>query len=693
MERRLRRSLIFTLALVLVAVVCTFVQNLPVVNANANGVEITGVSVKYNTDKTTVSGLRFTGKIHKSYIDEKEGVEYGMLFLPKQLYTTDADLNYYNVGYGKVAKADCTGKYLVDGDYYSIAAYLSPIGKNNYNCDYYALVYVKDGNTVSYSNSKFASIAQTAKYLLDNNLDTAHHTLLNEFILSYPVTVYDNSKTELLSDYATYGEVIDFELPTVQNYIDGEKAYIFDKWTTADGADFNKSQPILGTTKIYPKYNSYSGVILKDVNMGESDCGTVSVSYENGELITTLTSSQQWYGLTSFSNTVWNDYKTAQTDGNKIMAMDIKFGESVSLSGYVYPNTNTLNLNHLRTNTDYIRFYSANTLVAYSNLKVDTWYRVEFDINAIKNVVGEQTTHADRSDLALSRETEGTISLKNFAFENKYDTTGYKYTSVTDFDDAEYNTSEWHWVSTRNTDGVGLYADVAQNGNGYLNFDGVGQNAMFGTKQAHKNFELSFDVFDAKTTQTVAPNGELSAPTSHLRITFGNGEGSVSDHVSSDSSFLNDVTVWFYQSDNGTSTRVRAYEGGYATSKTLPEKYAFFTQNYAGEDCRVKITVNLGKVTVGIKHVTEKTYTTVYEYTMKDANRQGFVVLRGYGNQFTADRTIHESSHFKIDNIVLGDLSQTHSVGNTPNTVTPPPETEYTPKDDSYLDYPNQTAK
>jgi hypothetical protein len=78
---------------------------------------------------------------------------------------------------------------------------------------------------------------------------------------------------------------------------------------------------------------------------------------------------------------------------------------------------------------------------------------------------------------------------------------------------------------------------------------------------------------------------------------------------------------------------------------------------------------------------------------MKDASRQGFVVFRGYGTQHTANRTIYESSHFKIDNIVLGDLSQAHSVGNTPNTVTPPPETEYTPKDDSYLDYPNKTAR
>ena len=378
------------------------------------------------------------------------------------------------------------------------------------------------------------------------------------------------------------------------------------------------------------------------------------------------------------------------------MAMDIKFSGTVSLSGYVQPTTNELNINQLRNRTDYFRFYSGDSLVAYNNLTTDTWYKLEIDINAIKNLVGAQSWNGSRSGMVLARESEGTISIKNLTFANKYDLSDYAYSSVTNFDDAEYNTDEWYSKSTRNIDGIGLYATEDANGNGFLYFDGVGQNSVFGTKQKHKNFELSFDVYGAKTDNSIAINGANSDKTSDLRISFGNGTGSVSDRVNSDGAISDAVNVLLYQDGaNSSVTRVRIYDTGTAiASVAVPTKYGVFSNGYTGKNCRIKIKVSEGKVSVSIKHVDEKNYTTLIDqYSMKDPTMTGYVILRGYGNQFTQNRTVHQSTHCKIDNIVLGDLTNLMSVSNTPNRLNPPNEVIYTPRDNDYLNYPTQTAK
>ena len=692
---KILKNCIIALGFILIAFVCALMFDTTTVKADTPDMRITGVSVKYDENGENVSGLRFVGQINKTLIDGKNGIEYGILFLPKQLYTSDAAMNYGNVGYGGVAKADCTERKVSDGDYYEIAAYLSGIGQKNYNCDYYARIYIKQGDTYRYSASAHASIARTAKYLLDNSLDEGHRSLLEDFILKYPVTIYGYNNTVVDTVYASYGETA--EIPAGKNVIDGYNGYIFDKYVTTSGGNetFDVGQAITGSTRVYSKYDGgHAGVALKDINMGAGDCGSVDITYENGELITTGTSSHQWNGMLSFSDTVWNNYLTAQNAGYKMLTMDIKFGGTVSLSGYVQPTKDSLNVNQLRTQADYFRFYSGNSLVSYNALVTDTWYKLEIDINAIKNLVGAQSWNGSRSGIVFARENAGTISVKNVVIADKYDLTGYAYSSVTNFDDAEYNTNEWYWKSARNTDGVGLYADEDANGNGFLNFDGVGQNSVFGTKQTHKNFELSFDVFDAKTTDAAAINGVNSDATSDLRISFGNGSGSVSDRISGDDAISDAVNVLFYQADSGTTTRVRIYDTGTAVaSVVLPAKYGFFTNGYVGEKCRVKITVNSGTVSVAVKHVNEKEWTTlINSYSMKDGSMSGYVIFRGYGNQFTSNRTVHQSTHCKIDNIVLGDLTSSLVITDAPNALTPPSEYVYTPRDNEYLNYPINTA-
>lgn len=700
MTKQLRNG-IFTLGLILLAFAFAllFGRTTDVKAADSSDMGIIGVSVKYDETGENVSGLRFVGHIKKILVDGIGGIEYGMLFLPKQLYVNDAGLNYGDVGLGRVAKADCTGRIESDGDYYNIAVYLSGIDSKNYNCDYYALVYIKNGANCQYSSSKHASISETAKYLLDNGLDVDHENLLKEFILRYPVTIYGYNDAELNTVYVSYGDTLESgAIPEGKNIIDGYNGYIFEKYVTTSGGNdtFDDSEPIKGTTKVYSKYDGgHAGVALKDVNMGADDCGTIDISCEGGSLITTGSSSHQWNGMLSFSNYVWDNYLTNQTSGNKIMAMDIKFSGTVSLSGYVQPTKDSLNINQLRTRTDYFRFYNGDSLVAYNNLAIDTWYKLEIDINAIKNFVGEQSWNGTRSGMVFARESAGTISIKNLTFVDKYDLTGYKYSSVTNFDDAEYNTDEWYSKSTRNTDGIGLYATEEASGNGFLYFDGAAINSTFGTKQKHKNFELSFDVYGAKTDNSAAINGANSDKTSDLRISFGNGTGSVSDRINTDAAISNSVNVVLYQDGaNSSVTRVRIYDTGTAiASVKVPTKYGVFSNGYSGKNCRIMVKVSDGKVSVSIKHVDEKNYTTLIDqYSMKDSTMTGYVIFRGYGNQFTQNRTVHQSTHCKIDNIVLGDLTTAMSVPNTPNSLNPPDEVVYTPRDNDYLNYPTQTA-
>lgn len=702
MATRLVRRVIIAVGMLFLAIGLLFICN-NTVNVKAeslpdNMAKITGVEVKYNEAGDTVSGLRFIGRINKSLIDGKTGIEYGMLFLPKQLYVNDAGMNYGNVGKDSVAKADCTGNIESDDTYYYIAVYLSGIGSANYNCDYYALIYIKDGSTCQYSASKHASIAQTAKYLLDNRLDEEHRSLLKDFILRYPVNVYGYNDALLDTIYVSYGDTV--ELPEGKGGVDGYYGYVFDKYVTASGGniEFNDSEPILGTTNVYSKHGAKrAGVVLKDIDTGVGDCGSVNVVDENGSLVTVATSSGDAQGIVAFSDVIWTEYLTQQSANIRNITMDIKFGRSVSLSGYIQSGEELISLSTIRNKTQFFNFYSGNTPVAYSSLVTDTWYKLEIDIHAIKNFAGSQVTTSGRSSFVIARHSVGTISLKNVSFPEKYDTEGYKYSSISRFDDATFNTAEWYWKSASNTDGVGLYADKDTDGNGFLYFDGAAQGATFGTKQTHKNFELSFDIYDAKTDSSVAINGVNSAATDYLRISFGQnsigGEAkSVDELTHPTQAESNAVNLFIYKS--GSDTRVRFYDTGtYGNSTLVPAKYSFFGTGYSGERCRLKLRVENGVCSVYVKHVNEKEWTTlIASYAMKTPSMEGYVIFRGYGNQFDPNRTVHSSTHCKVDNIVLGDLTNSFSIPNTPNTVTPPAEYSYTPRNDDDLKYPYNSA-
>lgn len=147
--------------------------------------------------------------------------------------------------------------------------------------------------------------------------------------------------------------------------------------------------------------------------------GTVSTYHENdGTLVTVGTSSHQWNGRLYFADTLWNNYLDAQTVGGKVMQMDIKFDDTVSLSGYL--SGSGANLNTYRANTTYFRFYDeSGNAVAYADLAAGTWYRLVLDIDAIKSGIGTQSTSGTEPNIKFARESAGTISVKNVQFVDK----------------------------------------------------------------------------------------------------------------------------------------------------------------------------------------------------------------------------------------------------------------------------------
>ena len=208
----------------------------------------------------------------------------------------------------------------------------------------------------------------------------------------YKITVYAASDTDGAYIYVNpYGS----NLPV------GVKAYI---------SDFNV---VLS--------NGASAAFKSTVN------GAVSVDVEDdGTLVTILNYNGSAVHTTPFSDEVWAEYLVAQTEGGKIMRFDVKFSGSATYNGHIN-NASTYMSNTIRGNRNYVRFYDAEGAeIAYANLATDTWYKMAFDIDAIKARFGEMNTVTiaghDGSSLRFGANIQGeTIYVKNVEFVDKVD--------------------------------------------------------------------------------------------------------------------------------------------------------------------------------------------------------------------------------------------------------------------------------
>ena len=149
---------------------------------------------------------------------------------------------------------------------------------------------------------------------------------------------------------------------------------------------------------------------------------------QDGTLVTELNYNGGSVETTPFSDSVWADYIKAQTAGGMLMQFDVKFTGSATINGHI--NTvsgymSNANGDWLRSNTKYLRFYNSDgEQVLYENLQVGVWYKMVFDIDAIKDKFGVMSTLTinghDGSSLRFGANVSGeTIAVKNVEFVEK----------------------------------------------------------------------------------------------------------------------------------------------------------------------------------------------------------------------------------------------------------------------------------
>lgn len=163
---------------------------------------------------------------------------------------------------------------------------------------------------------------------------------------------------------------------------------------------------------------------LKDVPIFKSTINKAVIAecQNDGTLITQVNyNAGGSVHTTPFSDNVWAEYLAAQSEGGKVLQIDVKFTGAATYNGHIN-NASTYISHVIRNDRTYIRFYDQNgTEVAYSNLATDTWYKMVFDIDAIKTLYGEMSTVSIAehigSSLRLGANTEGeTIYVKNAEF-------------------------------------------------------------------------------------------------------------------------------------------------------------------------------------------------------------------------------------------------------------------------------------
>lgn len=251
--------------------------------------------------------------------------------------------------------------------------------------------------------------------------------------------------------------------------------------------------------------------------------------------------------------------------------------------------------------------------------------------------------------------------------------------TIANFDNSEFNTEEWYINSTRVT-GTGVVVD-----DGKLKFNSAGQNSMFATKHKYSNFELEYDIGDAKNYATIASNGWVDSATYWQGIEFGRDASNVGACASN--TLVSSYLIYFdapMDSKTGERTGKTSVnlvdhgkyganrQGTMLSQTTIPDKYGFMNAGFEGT-VRVKLSVRDGIINLYVRLVEESAWFKIFSYQMKDGYTPvGYVILRGEGNQFVTDRTMYSGSTYSLDNIVITNYDakpQKVEVGFTSNVL------------------------
>lgn len=282
--------------------------------------------------------------------------------------------------------------------------------------------------------------------------------------------------------------------------------------------------------------------------------------------------------------------------------------------------------------------------------------------------------HDGEQSLTSTEKTEVYITDMKIV-NNYYDRPETPLITRADFSNNEFNTEEWHLRNSAAAPNGGLFVE-----DNTLSYNGSGQNALFGTTHKYSNFDLQYDLFDAKNYGTIEKNGWVNTASYWQGVVFGIAGDDISATFARNDN--RDYLIYF-QSGFNTETGERTSDitsmgflakGKYVKIQALPDKFSVFKKGYT-DKVRVRITVIDGKLTVRMKLVGEYEWTDIYSYEFDDGyTPTGYISLHGEGNQFVLGRTYYGASYFKLDNIQLANYDmdpKTVKVGFTSNVLKP----------------------
>lgn len=261
----------------------------------------------------------------------------------------------------------------------------------------------------------------------------------------------------------------------------------------------------------------------------------------------------------------------------------------------------------------------------------------------------------------------------------------------------EFNANEWALHPSNIGGGSGIVAM-----DGYLRFEGAGQNAAIAPQFVYSNFELQLDFFDMKNTLTTHSNGTPITPSHWFQISWGTEAASAYAAAASyDAEYalifetgidLDPNSPTYLQRPAGNSLSVHFYHDGWKGATPIPAKYAFNDPSFDPETVVQIRLVNVdGTATLYMKLTTETEWTEIWKYSYENGVMPlGYIVMRGEGNQYTGNANkYYQGSWYSLDNIMIKNYDE------NPNLITVtfesnriPPVPDYAYKDpfvDSYL--------
>ena len=280
-------------------------------------------------------------------------------------------------------------------------------------------------------------------------------------------------------------------------------------------------------------------------------------------------------------------------------------------------------------------------------------------------------------------------TVKNFVAYNEYYAKPESPLQIlADFSNEEFNVNEWTVATSNISGGSGIICK-----DGYLRYEGAGQNAAIGAQFKYSNFELQLDFFDMKNTLTTHTNGTPITPSQWFQISWGTDAASAyaaASYYGAEYQLIFETGLdtdpnspTYLQRPAGGGLSVHFYHNGWKGATPIPAKYAFNSPSFDPETVVQIRLVNVdGSAILYMKLETETEWTEIWRYTYENGVMPvGYIVMRGEGNQYTDTRNqFYMGSWYSLDNIMIKNYDKTPNlikVTFESNRIPPVPDYNY----------------